>query len=297
MKVLIVEDLEGPRNFIKEIVSREGHETRTANNGSEGFLIYTAFSPDLVISDIEMPIMNGLELLSEIREEDSETIFVIITGHGSESYAMQALNFGANNYLQKPVTIADLTAILRTYSEIENNRSFSVSIQSMIVSQRCTLKIPTQVIVTERISEYLTKYLDDRFTKREKLSVRLGLSELIMNAFEHGNLEISYDEKSAALQANTLSELREQRLADPRLANRHITIDFELNENGGEWVVSDQGKGFDWESIPDPNAPENLWKMNGRGLFICRRQFDALEYIGCGNRVRARKNVPAKNVV
>ena len=62
-----------------------------------------------------------------------------------------------------------------------------------------------------------------------------------------------------------------------------------MDQHGCEWVIIDEGDGFDWKSLPNPLNPENLAQPSGRGIFLARMQFDEVEFLGKGNRVRARK--------
>ena len=80
MKVLIVDDDQAIASVVQFMLEYEGHEVRLAMNGQEGYLIYLQFLPDLVITDIQMPEENGLELINHIREHDPLVKTIYMSG-------------------------------------------------------------------------------------------------------------------------------------------------------------------------------------------------------------------------
>jgi anti-sigma regulatory factor (Ser/Thr protein kinase) len=117
--------------------------------------------------------------------------------------------------------------------------------------------------------------------------VVLGLSELMFNAVEHGNLGISYAEKSEFLLHGTWADQVASRLADPEYASRRAVLRFERIPGGTSFLVRDQGKGFDWSKYLTIN-PERMFDLHGRGIAISAAScFDQLEYHGVGNEVEA----------
>jgi anti-sigma regulatory factor (Ser/Thr protein kinase) len=119
----------------------------------------------------------------------------------------------------------------------------------------------------------------------------LGLVEILTNAIEHGNLEIDFETKREALEGSNEDwhNLIKSRLEDEVFKDREVQIMFRMNNEFCEWEVTDQGVGFDWKNLPDPNDPEMLLAANGRGIMLARLQFDELEYNEKGNHVRVRK--------
>ena len=121
-KILIIDDERGIRNTLREILADEGHNVEVAENGINGLQMATKNAYDLIFSDIKMPEMDGIEVLSAIKNTgeyanqntpiaSAETPIVMITGHGYVETAVQALKLGAYDFLQKPL---DLNRILIT---------------------------------------------------------------------------------------------------------------------------------------------------------------------------------------
>lgn len=116
----------------------------------------------------------------------------------------------------------------------------------------------------------------------------VGLWELFINAIEHGNLEISYEEKSELLASQTLNELTAQRLTDEKFKNHYVRVSFIIKEGNISFDIKDDGKGFCWEpflSIDDARILEK----NGRGIALAYAvSFDELTYIEQGNRIKCQ---------
>jgi two-component system NtrC family sensor kinase len=102
-KILIVDDEEIIVRLLSMSLRSDGYETVTANSGQEGLEVFQAQSPDIVVTDIKMPGMDGLELLKKIKEIDPEKEVIIVTGHGDIDSTITALQYGASDFINKPV--------------------------------------------------------------------------------------------------------------------------------------------------------------------------------------------------
>ena len=129
-----------------------------------------------------------------------------------------------------------------------------------------------------------------KFSELEKM--RVGISEMLTNSIEHGNLEITADEKFKATEEGTYYDLLNERLSDKRLAERTTHINIDLRDNTLTVTITDQGKGFDTTKLPDPTDTEHLLKLHGRGIFITRMYFSEIKYNQKGNEVTLIKRLP-----
>lgn len=112
-RILVVDDEESIREFFEIMLKREGYEVLTAANGREGLETLKKHQVDLVISDIQMPEMSGLEMLTSVKELDPETLFIMITAFGSTETAVEAMKLGAYDYVQKPFKIDEVKIIIK----------------------------------------------------------------------------------------------------------------------------------------------------------------------------------------
>src|SRR5438067_10968110 len=116
-KVLIVDDEENERSGLAELINAWGYRAETASDGLEGLEKVTTWSPSIVITDLKMPRMDGMELLERISEDHSEPVAVIVlTAQGSIDSAVNAMKSGAYDYIQKPVDFTRLRTILQNAS-------------------------------------------------------------------------------------------------------------------------------------------------------------------------------------
>jgi anti-sigma regulatory factor (Ser/Thr protein kinase) len=128
----------------------------------------------------------------------------------------------------------------------------------------------------------------------------LGLVELLVNAIEHGNLAITSREKAEAMQkegGGGYPDLLAERLADPRMAQRMVTVEFEQNALGCQWMISDEGEGFEWREFIEDISDQNVFRTNCRGVYLASLQFDDLKYLNNGNTVRVKKRSSAEKQV
>ena len=101
-RILIVDDEEGMRRLLGRILAKEGYDTTTAANGVDALRLVASERFDLVVTDIKMPEMDGLQLLQEIREYEPSLPVIVITAYGTIENAVQALRAGAYDYIAKP---------------------------------------------------------------------------------------------------------------------------------------------------------------------------------------------------
>ncbi len=100
--ILFVDDDESLREVTKYHLEQEGYKVLTAENGLAGFELFTKLNPDVVVSDISMPEMDGIQLLNKLKSVAEDTMFIIVTAHGSVESAVEAMQIGASDYIEKP---------------------------------------------------------------------------------------------------------------------------------------------------------------------------------------------------
>lgn len=103
-KILVIDDEKSIRNTLKEILEYEGHEVQDAPDGLEGLKKIEAEKFDIILSDIKMPKMDGMELLDKILELQNDTPIIMISGHGTIETAVEAIKKGAYDFIAKPLT-------------------------------------------------------------------------------------------------------------------------------------------------------------------------------------------------
>jgi CheY-like chemotaxis protein len=291
MKILIVEDDPATRLYMEESLASQGFAPLSAPDGIRGLELFRREHPDLIFLDIQMPGMNGLDVLKAIREERDDVIVVMNTAHGTEELAIKAMRLRANDYLNKPVRHSELLPLLAKYrAAIEAHRAAG-EIADAIVSHELVMRLENKLLLVPRVADYLASQANLGPEKETVIGVTLGLIELLNNAIEHGNLGISGPEKARLLESDPGAHqaMIAERLQVPELAARRVHIHMTENREYCEWTIRDEGHGFEYTRfLGNLEAPDVL-QLNGRGIFLSRFQFDEFEYQGCGNTVRVRR--------
>ncbi len=125
MKILVVDDEEGARDLFNTILTDEGYEVSLANGGEEALGLFKRGLFNLVITDIKMPIMDGLQLLQEIRKMGSKTDVIMVTAYGEVESYLKAMSLGAAEYINKPIRIKELKQIVHKVLTEQRARSGS----------------------------------------------------------------------------------------------------------------------------------------------------------------------------
>ncbi|QDU79405.1 hypothetical protein Pla110_11150 [Polystyrenella longa] len=262
-----------------------------ASNGVEALEAIEDHIPDIVLTDLQMPEMDGLELVSTIKKEYRLIPVIILTGEGSETVAVQALQQGAASYVSKPRMAKDLRDIVeRVLSTAE-----AQSAQTRLMTYRMTRNETEFCIENDpALISSLVSYLQEEVTRMrfcdetERLRVGIALDEAILNAYYHGNLEISSALREQDHQAyyNLAEERRHQ---DP-YQSRRIHITATLTPEKATYIVRDEGAGFDQSTLPDPADPANLEKPCGRGVLLMKTFMDEIHFSETGNQVTLVKH-------
>lgn len=133
--ILCVEDEDGIRKRLVNTLKYYFKEVYEASNADEGYELYYEYKPSVIISDIEMPKKNGIQMVSEIREDDLSTIIIMLTAYSSEEYLLNLINLNINQYILKPVTSDNLlNAIIKSFgNRLEKKIRFSEDIYILIL--------------------------------------------------------------------------------------------------------------------------------------------------------------------
>jgi hypothetical protein len=117
--------------------------------------------------------------------------------------------------------------------------------------------------------------------------LNVALYEMLMNAIEHGNCGISFEEKTDWLEGGrAVTELIDQRCADPEIAVRRVTFEYAIHPGHSEFLISDEGTGFDWRGAEERAEDLDLFAQHGRGIMMTRALTRNLSYNEVGNEVR-----------
>jgi DNA-binding response OmpR family regulator len=288
-KILIIDDEKSVRDVLKIALTDEGYALVEAPNGEEGLNLFESSEPDIVITDVMMPGIDGIEVTKKIKTFKDDVDVVIMSGFGTEELVINALRAGASNYIKKPIVFDELFKILDDITfKRENRKRFEIS-KDVVRSETKQLVINNDVAeVWGAVNQILFNVhaVTDQNTI-EGLSI--GLYELIINAIEHGNLGITFNEKSDALQNNKYKEMLEERRALADEEGKQVYVLYTFNKDEISVQINDQGEGFDLSTLPDTNSPEILLSDHGRGILLATLFYDTVDFQEPGNCVRLSK--------
>jgi CheY-like chemotaxis protein/anti-sigma regulatory factor (Ser/Thr protein kinase) len=289
-RVLIVDDEPFNLEILSEHLNDAGYETATAMDGEEAWEVLQAdrIGFDTILLDRMMPRMDGMQVLAKLKQHpEFQHIPVIMqTAVGAAENVQEGLAAGAYYYLIKPFQREMLLAIVAAAVGFHTERS---QLEREISEHADSYKLLVN-------GEFHFRTLDEARQLTLLLSracpdpqrVALGLSELLVNAVEHGNLAISYGDKTRLLRAGRWQEEIDARLRDARYQHRVVTVNFVSAADEVRIRIQDQGAGFDWQPFLEFSA-ERAFDPHGRGISMARMMsFDSVEYQGNGNDVLVR---------
>jgi len=131
-RILVVDDEPSMREFLEIMLSQDGYRVSVASTGEEGIKIYRLTEPDLVLTDVRMPGMSGLDLIREIHTIDSAVPIIAITAYASADDALRAVREGAYDYLSKPFQVEDLRIIIRNALEARRLRRENLDLRRSV---------------------------------------------------------------------------------------------------------------------------------------------------------------------
>jgi CheY-like chemotaxis protein len=282
MSILVVDDSPIDRRLASGLLTRAGFTTRTAENGDEALASLAEKRADLVVTDLQMPKMDGLTLVETIRTRFADIPVILMTAHGSEDIAVRALQRGAASYVPKRDLARSLSDTVRSILSVRHYDESPLSVRAQ-ASTRWDLgnHLAEVTPVVSLLETHLARIALVDETSRIQVSV--ALREAIVNAMLHGNLGLSSDLKEA--DPDAYDRLAEERRDVSPYRERRVRVT--MTEMPGEvtYVVSDDGPGFDLATVPDPTDLANLERTSGRGLFLIRTFMDDVAHTDGGRTI------------
>lgn len=285
-RILLAEDDVVISELVTQLLQADGYQVDAYADGAQALAcLLSDPGYDLILLDRIMPGMDGMEVLRAIKAERRfEHLPVILetamTDHASVREGIEA---GAYYYLTKPFQPDVLAAVVRAaLAQVFEYRHLQADVKS---AERPFEFLQEGVFHFRSLNE---ARLLARFLARacpEPSHAVHGLQELMVNAVEHGNLSLSYEDKSQLLLTDSWEQEVARRLALPEYRTRLVEVRFARQDHQIRIQIRDQGDGFDWHGYPDL-SPVRAFDLHGRGIAMARKlSFDSVEYLGNGNTV------------
>lgn len=294
--ILVVDDEPLNLDIIEEFLTGRGQSyiVETASDGVEAMEMLEAEPNkyDVVLLDRMMPRMSGMEVLAKMSEHSELKYIPVIlqTAKVSKEDILEGLKAGAYYYLTKPFTSDILHSVVKTAVK---DRGFNKALLASLKVTRASVKLLKN-------ANFQFRNLDDvtavsslvACTCDEPDKVAMGLSELMINAIEHGNLHIGYTEKSKLRKQGLWEAEIENRLALPENKDKFATIEITNDPDSVMFTIIDQGTGFEWDGFMEFDTTR-VMDNHGRGIAMANKlYFSKLEYEGIGNKVTVMVQKP-----
>lgn len=286
--LLVVDDEEFNRDLISEYLEDRNYRLDYAADGLEAWekLDASPSAYDAVLLDRMMPRMDGMEVLARIKADPRLAAIPVIlqTAATSPEQMAEGMRLGAYYYLGKPFPRQALEVVVST--ALADSRSQQ--------AMRTALERTQRVLHLLSEARFSFRNLDEARALAAELAGRaaapgmvvIGLTELLINAVEHGNLGIDYATKSQLLQEGRWHEEVELRLEDPSYAHRLVRVSCHFDDQEASITIQDQGNGFAWETYLEMH-PDRAFDLHGRGIAMARQlSFSRMEFLGNGNTVQ-----------
>jgi CheY-like chemotaxis protein len=283
---LVVDDSPIDRQLAGSIIQKqEGWTATFAGNGLEALEALKTQQPALVLTDMLMPEMDGLELVTAIRSQYPLLPVILMTAHGSEDIAIQALQRGAASYVPKKSLARDLPETIDQVLTIARAKYK----QQIVVDSLARSDIEFILDNDVALVPPLVSYLEENILKMRlcepagMILLGVALHEALTNAIFHGNLELSSTIKEQD-EKKYYSLAKERRQESP-YQERRVHVTSHLTRTEATFVVRDEGEGFDPSLLPDPTDPSNLERVSGRGLLLIQTFMDQVKHNDKGNEI------------
>jgi DNA-binding response OmpR family regulator len=289
--ILIVDDSPTTRQLMAVILEQDGFEVRCVESAPDALAAIEAETPLLVITDLEMPVMSGLDLVQILRGIKPSLPVVMATAMGNEDVAADALRLGAASYVPKRFIHETLTAVVRqVLSATELIRSTQM-VGRYATRSTIELKIGNDETLAAKVISRLEMTLIelDLFDDGGRMQVAMALDEAILNAIVHGNLEVQSSLREID-GGKPYFELIAQRKSESPYKDRQVTVSLEADNGKATFVVRDEGPGFDVASLLSETDHENLEGFGGRGLLMIDAFMNEVRYNAIGNEITMIKN-------
>jgi CheY-like chemotaxis protein/anti-sigma regulatory factor (Ser/Thr protein kinase) len=291
--VLVVDDSAVDRHLAGSIVEKiEGWHANFASHGKEALEVLQSQSPDVVLTDMLMPEMDGLELVQAIRTKHPLVPVILMTAHGSEDLAIKALRSGAASYVPKQSLARDLAETLEGVLAATQSNRREQRVLDCVIRQETHYRLDNDPALVGPMVGHLEHQLERMRVCEPSGLVLVGvaLHEALTNAIVHGNLGLSSDLRET--DEKEYYHQVAQRRTQPPWCDRRVHVTATFSEHEATFVVRDEGEGFNPELLPDPTDPTNLGRVSGRGLLLIQTFMDRVEHNESGNQITMVKRCP-----
>jgi len=289
--ILVVEDSAVDRVLLESILAKNSQwQIEFACDGVEAMEWLQDRSnalPDVIITDMQMPRMDGLSLVRKVRQQMSQIPVIVITSKGSEEYAMKALRLGATSYSPKRMLRSDLRRTVEQIIHMARYMRYTHDTEKLPAPKSVAFVLENESSLIGPAIEHMQGNLPD-WSDRDRWQFAIAIDEALVNAMHHGNLEVDSELRDSENEQGYYDTIRDRKQLPP-FCHRRVRVEAEFSDQHICVQITDEGKGFDVSSIADPCSGANLHCVSGRGLFLIRSFMDQVSHNQTGNQITMTK--------
>ncbi len=298
--ILVVDDSETDRKLIGGLLKcKLDWIVQYASDGAEATKLVEQIFPDVVVTDLQMPVMNGIELCAEVKREHPHVPVLLTTGVGSEALAVDALKAGAASYVPKNSLASSLVETVEQVLAVSGRQRINDCLLTQSMESRHSFELENDQNLILAMVDFLTKEMAAVGVggNAEQRQASIALEEAMLNAMFHGNLELNSSQVQEARRSfhdGQISKDVEKRVSNSTFSSRRLFVTLELSKEKVKMKVRDQGRGFD-AKCQFENAG-NLEQFSGsgesgRGLTLIKSFSDKVQFDQAGNTILMTLNI------
>jgi len=292
-EILVVDNDLSYRDVLTEILSEQMTIYYT-DNYEDAIDIIGKKNISFILTELKLPGSDIVKFITDIKQLFKQIHFAVITAHSDYQLAINIIKMGAIDIIPKPFSIEDIALLIEKYRTVSVSQKIDYDLLDNMIEEKRTFALPSSFY---SINPFIYELIDviKRFPGMDSktlFSIRLSIYEMIINAFEHGNLDVDYATKKHKLESgDDYLEFLTQRSREEQYASRQIIVNYHYIKSEISFTVIDEGKGFDVKSFLEKKEIEDIAALHGRGIFITKVNMDQITYNDIGNQVTLTKKI------
>ena len=286
-RILLIENDPDEREWIATLLGTQANwQLEFADTHQQAFDWVQLALPDMIVTALQPPFIDGVEIVKEIRRRQARVPIVLITSPGCEQMAVEALRLGATSFSPRARLGQDLVSTIRHVWDVSQHMTYTHDTTKLPAPQQAAFVLENDLNLIGPLIEHMQNSLAD-WSESDRLQIGMAMDEALVNAMHHGNLEV--DSKLRDENYDQYYQAVRDRNCQHPYCDRRVRLEAEFSAQHICVQISDEGPGFDPESVPDPRDEENLHKVSGRGLFLIRSFMDQVAHNQHGNQITMTK--------
>jgi CheY-like chemotaxis protein len=290
-RILVAEDSSTQAAQIRLLLEGAGHEVQLAQDGREALAILQQHLPDLVLTDLDMPHVNGLQLVEAVRDRYPRIPVVLMTAFGTDETAVQALEQGAASYVPKRnlasdliETIAGVMSVMQSSREEQRVADYLVETDAAFCLQNDSKLIGPVVSFIQETMESM--HLVDA---TQRVRVGVALEEALRSALFQGNLELSSEQLREAYHledgGHSYYQMLDERRRQSPYRERRVHVEAHFTRDESVCTVRDEGVGFAVRHLEQFDDVQHLERDDHRGFLLMKTFMDEVRFNESGHEV------------